>query len=510
MTLILVLVAVLFAGCSANAPAGPETVTIAVEQPPLNLDPRIGTDYVAQRIFQLTFSGLVKKNDRSSVDPDLALSWEVPDPTTYIFHLRKDAKFHDGRSVTARDVVYTFRTILDGSVRTAKIGTYRVIESVDAPDDYTVVFKLKEPFSPFLYNLARGGFGVIPEGSGPDFGRHPIGSGEFAVVHYIQDSEVMLRRNDDYYGEKPHIQHVRIKIIPEAIVMALELRKGTVDIALNVLPPDIVEALRRDDNLEVRESTGTRYQYMAFNLKDPVFRDVRVRKAIAHAIDREKILKYLWRNQAEPAASVIPPNNWAYAPDVATYPYDPERARSLLREAGQGHLSFTFSTSTEETQRMLASVLQQQLREVGIEMRIRSNEFATFYNDIISGNFQAYSLRWIGGNTDPDIFDLIFNSTRTPPNGANRGFYSNPEVDRLVGIARREMDMEIRKQAYRRVQQIVAEELPYVNLWFLDNVCVYSKRIGGLRLYPDGELNFLAEIRTVPVPTASGHTPSNR
>jgi peptide/nickel transport system substrate-binding protein len=493
----LILIVALVTGCAAQAP-DPGAVTIAIEQPPLNFDPRIATDVTSQRLFMLMFSALVKKNSQSSVDPDLALRWDIPDPQTYIFHLRRDARFHDGRPVGAKDVVYTFRSILDGTVRTAKLGTYRIIESVTAPDDYTVVFKLKEPFSPFLFNLTRGGIGIIPDGAGADFATNPkgpIGSGEFAFVHYVQDGEVLLKRNGEYYGNKPNVEFVRFKIIPEAIVRALELRKGTVDFALNVLPPDMIEALREDKNLEVMDADGTNYQYLAFNLRDPVFSDIRVRKAIAHAIDREAIVKYLLRDQARIATGVIPPNNWAYEPNVATYPHDPERARDLLREAGHTNLSFTYSTSQDETGRLVASVLQEQLGKVGITMNIRSNEFATFYNDIISGNFQAYSQRWIGGNTEPDIFNLIFHSKMTPINGANRGYYSNPDVDRLVEIARQEVDIGKRRQAYSRVQQIVAEELPYVSLWYWDNVCVFNKRIAGMKLYPAGEFDFLGEIR---------------
>jgi peptide/nickel transport system substrate-binding protein len=260
----------------------------------------------------------------------------------------------------------------------------------------------------------------------------------------------------------------------------------------------MVEVLRKDSDLDVMTGEGTNYQYIALNVTDPVFSDVRVRKAIAYAIDREQIVKYLLRDQARLATGVIPPNNWAYEPNVTTYSYDPERARQLLKEAGRENLSFTFSISTDDTNRMIASVLQQQLKEVGIRMEIRSNEFATFFADVVSGNFQAYTLQWVGGNNDPDShLNLIFHSKMTPPNGANRGRYSNPEVDRLIDSARQEMDQEKRKSAYQRVQQIVAEELPYISLFYVDNVCVYNKRIEGMTLNPAGGYDFLGNIRTM-------------
>ena len=494
MAVVFIFLLGLLAGCTAAEPHEPGTVIVALDEGPQSLDVRIGVDATSERLFQLIYSSLVKKTRDFAVEPDLALSWEIPDPKTYIFHLRDDAYFHDGRKVTPRDVVFTFRSILDGSVKTTKRGTFRLVDSVDAIDDHTVVFKLKEPFAPFLMNLTRGAMGIVPEGSEPNLGFNPMGSGEFRFVHYVPDGEVVLERNDRYYGEMPHISRVRFKIVPEAVVRALELRKGSADIALNALPPDMVIALRDNPDLETMDASGTTYQYIAFNLKDPVFADLRVRKAIAYAIDREAIIKYLWRGEARPATGVIPIGNWCYTPDVTTYPYDPERARELLGEAGKSGLSFGFRTSTDETQRTLAAVFQQQLKEVGIEMTIQTNEPATFSADIEKGNFQTYSRRWIGGNNDPDIFNLIFHSERTPPEGANRGFYKNLRVDELIEIGQRETDLEKRKAAYQEIQKIVAEELPYVSLFYVNNVAVFNKRIHGMTLYPSGEYEFLSDI----------------
>lgn len=495
MPLLLILVLCVLSSCSLGEATEPGTVTIALDEGPQSLDPRIGIDASSERLAQLLFSSLLKRTRQFTVEPDLATSWEIPDPVTYIFHLRDDAYFHDGRRVTARDVVFTFRSLLDGQVKSTKSGTYRLVQSVEAPDDRTVVFKLTEPFAPFLWNLTRGGVGIVPEGSEPNVGSNPIGSGAFKFVRYVPDAEVVIARNDSYYGEKPHITTARFKIVPEAIVRALELRKGAIDVALNVLPPDTVEVLKDNPNLQVMEAPGTIYYYIAFNLRDPVFSDLRVRKAIAYAIDPDNIIRYLWRGQARPATGVIPPGNWSYEPNVAVYPHDPERARALLREAGKTSLGFTFRTSTDETARLLGAVVQQQLKEVGIDMKIQSNEAATFSSDIERGNFQAYARRWIGGNNDPDIFNLIFHSKMTPPDGANRGFFANATVDALIDFGRRETDLQKRASAYREIQRIVAEELPYVSLFYVNNVAVFSKRIQGMTLYPAGEYEYLADIR---------------
>ncbi len=492
--IVLLLCLPVLVACS-NGPTSPEIVTLALDSPPTNLDPRIGVDAYSERLAQLLFNSLVRKGENSDILPDLAETWEIPDPTTYIFHLRGNVRFHDGSELTADDVVYTFKSILDGTVQTSKVGAYRLVDTIEALDPQTVRFTLTEPYAPFLWNLALPAIGIVPEGAGSDFSDQPIGSGPFVFDHYIRDSEIVLRSNRDYFGEPPKLDAVRFKIVPDAVVRALELRKGTVDIALNVLPADMIEALRQEPHLEVLNSEGTNAQYLAFNLEDPLFSDVRVRRAIAHAVDREAIVKYLWRNQARLSDSLLPPENWAYSSDVSRYDYDPELARSILDDAGYDQISFTYRTSTDPLGLLVAAVLQQQFKDLGIDMRIRSNEFATFFSDVLSGNFQMYSLRWIGGNNDPDIFDFVFHSDMFPPNGANRGHYRNPEVDRWIELARRETDTEIRKAYYADIQKTLSDDLPYVNLYYTNNVAVVNERIEGMKLYLAGDYEFLTEIR---------------
>ena len=493
---VLLLTGFLLSGC-AQTSADPGLLTIALDQTPENLDPRIGQNAASQRLAALIFNSLVRKNENLEIIPDLALSWEMPDPTTYIFRLRDDVRFHDGRQLTSKDVQFTFRSILDGSVSTTKAGhPYNLITEIETPDPQTVIFKLKEPFSPFVWNLANGVIGIIPDGSPADFNRRPIGSGPFEFVRHIQDQEIVLKRNDAYFGEKAVVSTLRFKVIPEEVVIALELRKGSVDLTLNTLAPDTVEVLRRDGRLNVMRSDGTNYQYMAFNLTDPVFSDVRVRQAFAYGIDRDSIVKYLWRNLARPASGMLPPNNWAYNADVKKYPYDPNRARQLLREAGQENLSFTYRLNSENaTTVQTAAIFQQQLREIGVTMHIKGTEGATFFADVINGNFQAYSLRWIGANNDPDFFNLVFHSKSVPPNGANRGHYANARVDELIEFARREVNTDKRTKAYQEVQQILADEVPYISLFYMDTVCVSNKRIEGIRLYPGGDYDFLTNVR---------------
>jgi len=426
----------------------------------------------------------------------------MPDPLTYVFHLHHGVTFHDGAALTSRDVKWTLDSLIQGKIRSTKSAAFRFVDRIDTPDDFTVVFHLKEPYASLLWNLSEGAIGIVPYGSLDEVTRKPVGSGPFKFVSAEQDKEIIVDRNDNYWGEKAHLARVRFAVVPDPTTRALELRKGSADVAINALTADTVLALEREPNLKIERGPGTILSYLAFNTRDPVLQDVRVRQAIAYAVDRGPLLQYIWRGFAQPALSVLPPQSWAYDANVATYPHDPEKARQMLDAAGYNlrdgvRFHLTMKTSTEESTRLLAAVLQQQLRDVGIALDIRTFEFATFFADVTRGAFQFYSLRWIGGNEDPDIFET-FHSHRFPPNGTNRGFYSNPRLDDLINQARRETDQSARKQIYDEVQRILAQDEPYINLWYFDNVLVHTRRVGNLTLNPSGNYDFLktAEITT--------------
>ena len=472
-----------------------------IESSPTNLDPRVGIDAQSERIDSLIFDDLLDRDEHLNVTPGLAESWQISDPLTYVFHIRHGVRFHDGRPLTSRDVKWTFDSLLQGKIRSTRAAAYRYVDHVDAPDDYTVVFHLKEPFSTLLWNLSDGAMGIVPYGSLTETTSNPIGSGPFRFVSAEPDKEVVLERNEAYWGQKARVERLQFTVVPDTTTRALELRKGSADIASNALTSDLVLALEKEPNLEVEHASGTVLSYLAFNLRDPILRDVRVRQAVAYAIDRRPVIEYLWRGFAQPAASIIPPQSWAYNSDVPKYEYAPDKANRILDDAGfaaiQGvRFHLTMKTSTEETTRLLAAVLQQQLRAVGVVLDIRTFEFATFFADVTSGAYQMYSLRWIGGNEDPDIFEYVFHSDKLPPHGANRSFYINPKIDALIDQGRAETDPSRRKPIYAQIQTILATDVPYINLWFLDNVLVHSRRVHNLKLNPSGNYDFLktAEI----------------
>src|SRR5277367_2064983 len=488
----------LIGGCgSSNASSDSGTVNFLMDAAPTNLDPRIGADAYSAHVDGLMFSSLVARDAHLNVIPDLAQSWDIPDPVTYVFHLRPGVKFHDGRPLTSADVKYTFDTIIFGTLKTPKRGAFKMVKSVEAPDDSTVIFHLSEPYASLLYSMVSPEIGIVPRESGPEMAQHPIGTGPFRFVSATTDEEIVLERNENYFGESPKIERLRMRIVPDAIVRALELRKGSADAVINSLTPDMVVTLAKDRGLAAVQEPGTTMAYLAFNFEDPILAKREVRQALAYATDRATIIKYLLRGQARPAQSLLPPNHWAFDADVQQYDFDPGLAEKMLDAAGYPRgkdgvrLRLTLKTSTDEFTRLTSAAIADQWKRVGVILELRPLEFATFYTDITRGSFQMYTLRWVGANTDPDIFEDVFGSKRMPPLGSNRGHYRNAELDVLLDESRVEMDQAKRKAILARVQEIVAVDEPYINLWYVDNFCVHRNRLVGISLSPGGDYDFL-------------------
>jgi len=471
------------------------TLRFIIESSPNNLDLRQGTDAQSERVGATIYDALVRKDEHFNLQPWLATSWERPDALTWTFHLRDGVRFHDGKLMTADDVAWSMRSMIDGSLITAKSGAFAAVDRVDVRDPLTVVVHLSHPDNALLFNLSDGLFGVVERGAGKDEGLHPIGTGPFRFVSQVQDKDVVVERNPDYWAGAPHIQRVRFVVSPDTITSALELKKGSGDLASNVLTLDMVHALRDQPNLRTETGPGSAVIYANFNVTDPALRDKRVRQAIACAIDKQALIRALWRGEAVPADTLLPLGHWAAASgsDLPHYPHDVARAIRLLDEAGlkpdaKGiRLRFTLKTSTDETTRLEAQAIQEELRAVGIDLTIRSTEFGTFYSDITHGAFQMYILRWIGSNEDPDIFRYAYATQSFPPKGGNRGHYSNAHVDALLQAASAETDQDTRRKEYVEVQQILADELPSIPLWYPNNEVLHSTRVTGIVPRVDGD-----------------------
>ena len=485
-------------GCGSTPPA-PGVITVAVLSSPNNLDPRIGSDETSQRVHQLVFDYLLALDDQLRPTGGLASHWDQPDPVTYLVYLRKGVRFHDGHELTADDVVHTFSSFIDPNFISPRKGAYRMLDRVEAVDPYTVRFTLKEPFGSFPIQLVMP---VVPNGAGPELRERPIGTGPYKFVSFAVDDHVTLEAFPDYYKGAPSNAGVVLKVIPDEIMRALELRKGTVDIVVNDLSPDVVHQLAEEKAVNIAEAPGTDYAYVGINMRDPILRDRRVRHALGYAIDRQAIVDHLRRGLAEPAVGVLPPASWAFEANVFQFTHDPARAVALLEEAGYRdpdcdgplpRLHLSLKVSTNEFIRLQAAVIQQDLKRVGIDLDVRSYEFATLYTDVLKGNFQLYTLQWVGVS-DPDMLRRVFHSQQMPPTGFNRGFYENPDVDRLIDAAMAAESEEERRQLYGDAQRVVAEDAPYISLWYKTNIAVSRTNIEGVKLTPSADFTFLRNV----------------
>ena len=436
-----------------------------------------------------------------AVVKDLAQEWEHPDPLTHKLTLRDGVTFHDGSALDAEDVVATYHFAMDPENGCPISGSLKTLESVEAIDSGTVLFKLKSPFVSFPFQLR---LGILPsESAGTKLlGEGLVGTGPYRLEKFKAGEEILLAAYSGYFGGAPKLERVRFRILTNATTRLLEIRSGGLDLLQNAVPPYSLKFLDREAGIRTMRAPGASYQYLGFNLEDPLLSDIRVRRAIAHAIDRETLIAYVMQGQARPADSFFPPEHWAHTDGAPGYLYDPELSKKLLDEAGlkdpdgDGPLmrvTLSYKTSTDKTANEAARVIADQLSKVGIGVEVRSFEWGTFFSDVKKGNFQMMSLRWVG-ISDPDVLYYIFHSSSVPPGGANRGRYLSEEVDEWLDASRVEFDLEERTELYRRVQEKVARDLVYVSLWWPDNVLVLNEGIENFVPYPGGEYTSLANV----------------
>ena len=490
--------------CPSSTPSeSRQIMRIALETAPQRLDPRYAVDAASQRVIQLVYNGLVRLDAQAQIVPDIATSWEMPEPTTYVFHLRQDVTWHDAERLTAADVHYTFTSLLDEKNKSPKRASFDKITSIEVMDEHTIRFVLSEPFAPFLTHMTQG---IIPQPKAGeperDLDAHPIGTGPFKFDRTEPNVAVHLLAHDTYFEGRATLDGIVLRILPDAMVRLFELQKGNIDLIQNDLPPDLLTQLRSDDQFTVIQAPGTNFTYLGLNCQDEILKHVEVRQALAYAIDRQAVIRHVLNGLGTLADGILPAGHWAHEANVPRYGYDPDRAAQLLDQAGfpdpdgdgpQPRFQLTYKTSQQEEGRRIAEVLQEQLRQVGIAVEIRSFEWGTFFGDIRAGNFQLYALTWVGV-TEPDIFHYVFHSQSVPPAGANRGHYVNAQLDALLDAGRRSMSPEARRASYSQAQILIATELPYVPLWHRTNVAVLRSTFTGYQPTPSGDFRVLRTI----------------
>ena len=314
-------------------------------------------------------------------------------------------------------------------------------------------------------------------------------TGEHTVLNFKNDTHLKLKRLHD----NKVIEFITLK---DPIVRVLKLLKGEIDLIQGNLPPEVIAWLDQKESIHIEKKRGNTFTYLGFNMEDPITGNILIRNAIAHAIDRESIIKYEMGSSARLAGSLLPPEHWAGHPNLTGFDYNPEKARMLLNQAGyhdSSPLRLIYKISTDPFRLRLATIIQDQLASVGIEVEIRSYDWGTFYGDIKEGRFQMYSLSWVGLKI-PDIFHYIFHSKAIPPHGANRGRFVDSNVDSILELAESEVSLDKQAVYYKELQEYLLKALPYIPLWYEDNILISKFNVKNYTLSADGNFDSLEYV----------------
>lgn len=475
---------------SACADSNRNSIAFGLNAAPVTLDPRFATDAISYRITRLIYRSLIDFDEQFQVKPDLA-SWEQLALDHYRFTLNTDRRdFHDGEPLTSHDVKATYESVLNPKNVSPHRASIEMIESITVIDDDTIDFHLTRPDPIFPGRLV---IGILPEkliSQQHGFNRYPIGNGEMKLHEWRDDAQLKLIRLKD----KQLIEFITLK---DPTVRVLKLLRDEIDIIQGNLSPEIITWLSERESVQVKQKQGDTYTYLGFNLEDSITGNNLVRQSIAYAIDRDAIIQYVMRNSARKAGAIFPASHWAGNSALSGYEYNPGKAKALLSQAGynkQTPLEISYKTSNDPFRLRLATIIQSQLKEVGIKIDIRSYDWGTFYGDIKTGHFQMYSLSWVGLKM-PDVFRYVFHSDSIPPDGANRGRFYNKQVDALIEKAEQAPLLAKQAEYYRELQQILFETLPAIPLWYEDNVAALQGNIKGYQLNTDG--NFDSLINTI-------------
>ena len=467
-----------------------------------SIDPRYTNSVDDVKLSRLVAPGLTSV-ENGTLEPRLLLAESISlrDPRTVDVVLRPGLRFSDGTPLTSADVVFTFESALDRELESPMLGNMldRFVR-LEARGERRVRMHLTEPLATLMADLE---FGIVSQqAAGADRrfeGGAVIGAGPYLVESYHAE-DVRLRRNPNWAFSAPRTERVRVRVVRDSNARALMLAGGSADLTLNSMRIDLVDDLSEGRRVDLATGPGVKLTYLMMNGRDPALRDVRVRRAIAHAIDRELVLRTKLDGRAILATGLLPPGHWAENPAVESYRHDPDRARALLDEAGfpdpdgpggRPRLRLTYKTSSEQLRVALARVWAAQLAEVGIAVEVQSFEWNTMFADYKKGNYQLGSMQ-SAAITEPDFLYAYYNSSRIPsardPNAQNRWRYASPRVDQLTELGRRTPERRARRAAYAEVQAILARDLPVIPLWHEHNVAVMNLDLRGFELLPNASL----------------------
>jgi len=506
--------ALLLVGCGPKEPetgtTGPDlggSIIFGMTGDPVIFNPILSTDVPSGEIIDLTYSGLVRANENLEMVGDLAEEWSFSDDgLVWTFKLREDVRFHDGEPLTSADVKYTYDAIKDPDYQGIRATDFKPVEKIEAPDDYTVVFYLSEPYAPLLTNLS---YGILPKHifeqtsikdmKQNEANMNPIGTGPYKFVEWQKGQHIILEANEDYYGEGPYIEQVIYKFYQDEQVMLAALEKGDISY-MGSIPPDDIERVRDEyaDRFEFVEVPQNGYTYIGLKQTHPILKEKNVRKALMYGLNRQGIVDDILLGYGTVVNSNIPPVSWAYAEgELEEYPYDPEKAKDLLEEAGwvEGpdgirvkdgeKLSFSVLTSSgSKLNESVMMIAQEDWLDIGVEIHPEFIEWAVLCSQYLDvAQFEAYLLAWSLG-LDPDFYLFFHSDAAVDERGQLVGFndveFKNERLDELLEAGRRELDQERRKEIYIEAQEIVNEELPYVFLFSRNSVAAMDNRVKGV------------------------------
>ncbi len=479
---------------AASASKGGGTLRVGLDVDAGTGDPRLAKDTSAFRLKELVFSGLVYIKPDYTPAPQLAESWENPDPKTWIFHLRKGVKFHNGQELKAEDVKYTYDTELDPKLAAPNRSFFTPIQKTEVVDDYTVKFTLDSAYGPFLSYMD---FAILPksvaEKAGDQFGNSPVGTGPYKFVSWKRGDTITLQAFDDYFEGRPKLDSIVLKIVPDNSARVVALESGDLDLVISPLSPQDVTRMATKSGFKVSRMPAAGYTYISLNTADPILSDVKVRQALSYLVNRTQIVNTIYKGIGQVAKGPIPPGMWAYSDDIPTYDYNPDKAKALLDDAGwkvgaggirmkNGQpLKLTLRTHTEDPdRRQVIEVLQAEFSQVGIQADTNVVDFATLNNDMTAGKYQFAVIGWLNlANPDRAMFRQF-----TIDGAGNYGKYNNPTVDKLIKDARATLDQAKAKDLYLTATKQIIADAPYIFLQYQEYIAIYKSNLNGFVMNP--------------------------
>ena len=467
-----------------------DIIRIAVPDVSPRLDPRYATDAFSTRIGRLLYPALIDFDESSLPSPWLATHWQWLDECRLWVGIREGLTFHHGKLFSAEDVVATYQSVLSPQQASPLKGPLRNLESVSVQDG-GVLFLWKKPDKLALFRLT---VPIMPAdllAAGHNYDLEPSGLGA-CRLYVLQDQNLILQRLD---GVKLSFMGVK-----DASVRLLKLVRAEIDLLQNDLSPELIRHARSRSSLQIQTRTGTSFSYIGINFNDPILANPLVRQAIAHAIDRPRLVRTLLDNMATPCEGLFPPEHWCgLSSTTQGHEYNPEKSRQLLAQAGFTQpIALSYKTSTDSTRVRLATVYQAMLKEVGIDLSVDSHDWGTFYSDIKQGRFQLYGLAWVGVKS-PEIFEYAFASYSTPPNGANRGHYADLALDEMLKVALLAPSMLEMAKYYKQIQQHLLTTLPIIPLWHDHQTLITRMNIKDYTIAADGRYDALLNTQKVSV-----------